>query len=72
MRTALSVVAAIVGAAIGAVVGFVVSLMLWVVFVEGGPEAPIGALARIVYVAVPTGLVVGGVVGWSLSRERRA
>ena len=72
MRTALRIAAAVLGAAIGAVAGFAVSIMLWLAFVEGGPEVPIGALMQIVVLAVPTGLVAGGVIGWQLGRDRTA
>lgn len=70
MRTALRIVAALAGAAVGAMVGFAGSILLWLVFVEGGPEVPVGALLQIVVVAVPTGLVAGGVIGWRLGRDR--
>lgn len=67
----IRVLAGVVGAVIGALVGFLAAIVLWSFFVEGGPEVPIAALAIIALVAVPIGVVAGGVVGWRLSRKRR-
>ena len=72
VRIALRIVAAVVGAVLGAVAGFAISILLWLVFVEGGPEVPIGALLSIVVLAVPTGVIAGGVIGWQLGRNSKA
>jgi hypothetical protein len=68
VRSALRVGAVVLGAALGMVAGFAVAVLLWVFFVEGGPEVPIGGLLAFLVVTVPTGFVAGGVVGWRLSR----
>lgn len=70
MRALLRFGASVLGAAVGAVVGFAVGVLLWLAFVEGGPEVPIGALFGFTIVAVPAGFVAGGIVGWRLSSDR--
>lgn len=73
MRTAVRVLAATLGAVAGAVLGLVASILLWLVLADGGgPEVPLGSLFQLVRLAVPTGLIAGGVIGWNLGRERRA
>lgn len=71
VRTVTSVLAATLGAVTGAVAGLVASILLWLALPGGdGPEVPIGALLALARLAVPIGLIVGGVVGWQLSRGR--
>mgnify|MGYP003116622480 CR=1 FL=1 len=59
------------GAVLGAVAGLVASILLWFALPGGdGPEVPIGSLVALAQLAVPIGLIVGGVVGWQLGRDR--
>lgn len=66
----MAVLTATLGAVVGAVVGLVASILLWFALPGGGPEVPIGSLLALTRLAVPTGLIVGGVVGRQRGRHR--
>lgn len=73
-RTLVSIAAVLVGAAIGVVVGLFAAFLLWVMLSDssGADEPYIGGLVMAVTVIVPVTTIVGGAIGWRLSRPRSA